>query len=465
MSKTTRNDLAERVQTELIAYLKAGQPINEREIAKALDTTGLKIQEFDRLLRIRFALSNPVQKYLGELHERLRRIRTESAVQRQETRGEIHGSIDWGQTIRTRYAENPSDRSRFVTRTPQTEYQLPENLLVKKLLGIIAETARSELQEIDYEWRRDHWDDGSIREFLRQYDRNVHLDRIEADAETQISTQALDQARQSRQALYYEAYDLYRLLEQLLERKFESETASKLLFDTLILPKTATLFELTVVFALLDRFQEQLSVSLQSIERGSDAIATMTDENWEYRVYHDTTGRLRFREKVPKETNIPYLQRSENVVSRHRDVMSQESERALYSGRPDIVMEKYPRGKPKAPPEQILLGEVKHTSQESTLSDGVYELMRYLEFARADSDAPVVWPEATFSGEKEKMYFGEQSEIPISGVVVTDGVDFQPDTETLPIIHLNLSEISSLDVSTLFAATGWRSDTTDTQSA
>lgn len=210
MTKTTRSTLAEQVQTELIAYLKSGQPIGQAQLAQALDETGLQIQEFDRLLRIRFALSAPVQRYLAELHDRLRRVQTDSAVERETTRGEVRGSIDWGQTIRQRYAEHPGDTSRFVTRSPTTEYQLPQNRLLKTLLSIIAETARSELLEIEYQWRRDRWSDGAIQRFLRQYDRNVHLDRIDADRETTVTAKALDRARQSRQPLYYEAYDLYR---------------------------------------------------------------------------------------------------------------------------------------------------------------------------------------------------------------------------------------------------------------
>ena len=442
MSKTTRKDLAERIQTELIAYLKAGRPINQDQIARAFDETGLNIQDFDRLLRIRFALSEQVQNYIEHLHERLRRIRTETSTQREQTRGEVRGSVDWGQTIRQRYAQNPDDRSRFITRTPQTEYQLPENVLVKKLLAIIATTARSELVDIDYQWRRDKWDDGDIREYLRRYERNVHLDRINAGAETRITARELDQARQSRQSLYYEAYDLYRLFEQLQQRDFESEAASKLLFDTLVLPKTSTLFEIAVVFALLNRFQETSEVSLQSIERGSSAIATMTDNNWEHRIYHDNTGRLRFYESVP-DSEVPYLQRNQTALDRHMRAMGQSTLRPLYSGRPDIVVETYRQGKTKAPPEHVLLGEIKHTNQKSTLSDGIYEIMRYLEFARPDTDSPVQW--------SSTEYLSEQDDVSITGLVVTDGLEFEANTTELPIEHLNLEEISSVEIGALLS--------------
>lgn len=441
MSKTTRKDLAEHVQTELIAYLKAGRPINQDQIARALDETGLEIQDLDRLLRIRFALSKTVQEYLEDLPERLRRIRTESEVQREEARGGIRGSIDWGQTIRQRYKENPADRSQYITRTPHTEYQLPENILVKTLLAIIADTARTELLDINYQWRRDLWTDGAIRAFLRRFDQNVHLDRINANKDTRITTQAIDQARQSRRPLYYEAYDLYRLYEQLQRREFESKAASELLFDTLVLPKTSTLFELAVIFEILTGFREQLDVSLQSIERGSNAIATMTDNTWEYRVYHDSTGRLRFHEPLPESSIAPYLQRSETALHRHKSVMQRSELRPLYSGRPDIVIEIYQREKSKAAPKHILIGEIKHTSKKSTLSDGIYDIMRYLEFARPDTREPVTW--------SSPKHLSEQEDVTVRGLVVTDGVEFTPDTDGLPLVHLNFEDIASIDVGSL----------------
>lgn len=431
---TTRNELAERIQNELVAYLKAGQPINQDQVAMALDSSGLGISDLDRLLRIRFALSEPVQAYLDPLHDRLSRIRTETAIERQDTRGEIRGSIDWGQTIRTRYAENPNDRSRFVTRTSNTEYQLPENILVKSLLAQIAQTARRELLDIDQQWRREIWDDGSIQRFLRQYDRNVHLDRIEADADTELSPRAKDKARQARQPLYYEAYDLYRLYERLLAREFEESDAAQLLFETLIVPETATLFELAAVFELLTVLQEQQDVSLYSIERRSDAIATVVDSEWEYRVYHDSTGRLKFHEPVP-ETGGLFIERSRQALERHATMMQRGGLRPLYSGRPDIVVEVYPRGVSEAPPVHVILGEVKHTESKATLSDGVYELLRYLEFARPDPSAPVKW--------ESEEYLSDHSGVTLSGVVITDGVAFTPRTGELPITHARLGSLES----------------------
>ncbi len=445
MGKTTRNTLSERVQTQLLAYLQSGRPVNTDSVATALDTTDRDIQDLEQLLRIRFVLSDPVQEYLESLHDNLRRVRTETSVQRTESRGEIRGSIDWGQTIRKRYAENPADESRFVLRTTETEYQLPENVLLKKLLSIIADVTRNEVREIDQSWRRDLWSDGDISDFLRLFDQNVHLDRIDADAATTLGTRALDRSRQSRQALYYKAYDLYRLDEQLQNQEFtdSDSTAAQILLETLRVPKTSTLFELAVIFEVLDVLQSQLDVTLQRVSGSSGPIAVMEDEQWEYRVYHDSTGNLRFYEPMPSSTPTEYLQRSRAAAVSHRDAMEYGGLRSIYEGRPDLVIEVTPRESSTAQPVHIVLGEVKHTTGESTLSDGVYELAKYLQFARPDTGGSLSWD---LDGEE---YLLDSSAVSLSGIVFSDDADVELATSALPIRHARYQALEEQDLSSI----------------
>jgi hypothetical protein len=359
-------------------------------------------------------------------------VRTETSVERTESRGEIRGSIDWGQTIRTRYAENPADESRFVLRTSETEYQLPENILLKKLLNIIAAVTREDVQEIDQEWRRAVWPDGEIAEFLRLVEQNVHLDRIDAGAETSLSTRALDRSRQSRQALYYDAYELYRLDEQLQNQSFSDgdSKAAQILLETLQIPDKATLFELAVVFELLDTLRTQLSVTLRRISGGTSPVAMMEDDEWEYRVYHDVTAGLTFHEPMPDHTPTEYLRRSRAAAVGHRDAMGQDGLRSLYSGRPDLIIEVRPRDGPSQQPVHIVLGEIKHTTSTSTVSDGVYELAKYLQFARPAADGSVGWELPT------DTYLLDSDAVSISGLVVSDDAAVELEDTELPMRHV-----------------------------
>ncbi len=445
MAKTTRNTLTQQVQTQLIAYLQSGRPLDTDSIAAALDTTEREIEDLERLLRIRFVLSDPVQTYLDELHENLRRVRTETRVERTESRGEIRGSIDWGQTIRTRYSENPEDESRFILRTSETEYQLPENVLLKKLLSTIATVTREDIREIDQLWRRSVWSDGEISEFLRLIDQNVHLDRINADADSSLSTRALDRSRQSRQELYYAAYDLYRLDEQLQNLEFTDgdSTAARILLETLQIPDTATLFELAVIFRLLDSLQSQLAVTIRRITGGGTPVAVMEDKTWTYRVYHDTAGELRFDEPMPEKTPTEYLSRTRDAAVSHRDAMGNDGLRSLFSGRPDLIIDVRPRDSPSQQPVHVVLGEFKHTTSESTLSDGVYELAKYLEFARPGGSSSTNWEIPPDS------YLLDSSDVSMTGVVVSDDADVELNTCSLPIRHLQYQTLSESDLASV----------------
>lgn len=431
--KTSQQALAREVQSELITYLGSGTRINQDRVAMALDVTGLDIADFDRLKRIRFSLSKDVQTYIDKLDQRLRRIRTVNEVKSEVTRGDIRGAIDWGQTIRDRYENNPHDTTRFVTRSPQTKYQIPENILLKKLLSIVANTARDELLAIDQTWRRELWDDGEIESYLRLVDRNVHLNRIEATERTSLQPRQLNAVRQARQPLYYQAYERFQEYERLLNNDFSMESSRKLLYETLTIPETSRLFELASIFRLLRGFREYANVMLNPIEPGSDALAVGQTEDFEVVVYHDHRGSLTFKEHLPSNPQSDYLQKYGKVLERHRAFMDRTTLRPIYGGRPDIVIEFYDRNTDRERPVHVVIGEVKHTAREPVFSDGVQELFEYLTYARPSS--PTDW------GVDE--YLLDTDDVSLRGMVITDGIDKHPPSGT--IAHFNYEELATAD--------------------
>ena len=54
------------------------------------------------------------------------------------------------------------DQSRYVCDTLYTEYDIPENPVLKRLLWQIHRTVTQELRDIDYGWRREYWSDEQI---------------------------------------------------------------------------------------------------------------------------------------------------------------------------------------------------------------------------------------------------------------------------------------------------------------
>lgn len=171
MSKLAVDRLVEEVQDELVTFLQSGT-IAEKDVVSTLDFTDLKIDDFARLKRIHFALSDPVVDFVEKLPERIRSIKTANQRERVHTRGEVRGRIDWNRTTKLRHTDSYGDRTLFACESPYVEYNIPENLALKRLLWVVHRTAERELTSFNYGWRRDQWSDEQLRVFRRLYSRN-----------------------------------------------------------------------------------------------------------------------------------------------------------------------------------------------------------------------------------------------------------------------------------------------------
>ena len=431
MSKTRRAKLVRQVQSELTAYLGSGQYINERELADALDFSGLAIRDFDRLKRIHFALSSGVKEYVDKLPNRLGRIYTTQKTENQQGRGEIRGSVDWGQTLRERYATVPTDRSLFINRVPYTEYQLPENRLLKTFLAILNRTLIEDIAVIDYDWRRERWSDDDIAAFRRSYDRNIHLERIDADADTELSARELTASRRARQPLYYEAYELYEQYQSLLANEFSKPAVNSILNETVVVPDTETLFELYCLFVLLSHLRTQHDFVLLPTDSEEAAIALLEQDGQTVQVYHDNSGSLTFRETIDIDSESGqsgFEYRLLCAREGHRRFLNSSQRRPLYNGRPDLLFEVYPGDSSETAPAHVIIVEIKHTASESTFSTGVSELFEYLQFAQ----------------HPKGKYLIDDSDTSVEGMIFTDGVSRRPSQES--VTHANLSNASGVSV-------------------
>ncbi len=387
MSKTSAETLVEETSSELSAYLRSGK-LNEEKVSDSLNFDGLDIEDFERLKRIHFVLSEPVINFIEDLPERIRRIKTESDRETVSTRGEIKGRIDWSKTLKKRYSQNPGDRSIFVTQNPYIQYNIPENLVLKKLLAVIYQTLNEDLKQVDYSWRTDKWSDKDIEELETIFRKNVHINRIKEAEKIKVTARELNAARQARSEIYNDAYKRYREYEKLQNNEFNEEEIRNLLEQTLVVPKEiSSLFELFCVFKVIDQLKTQYKdLELQVIESGADEIAVMEDGSKKVKVFHDSQGSLQFKEDIPETDpeNLEdgYLKKYVEVLEDHKaaleDLIGRTSYNALYSGRPDIVVEIYENKEL----EKVLIGEIKYTYDEQVFSQGLKELFEYLKFGK-----------------------------------------------------------------------------------
>ncbi len=388
MSKTPPQDLVDPVAGDMAAFLKNGE-INPDFIEKNLEFKGIdRIQDLESILRIHFVLSDEVVNFLKKLPERVRRIKTESKKKSIRRKGEIRGRINWSETVVEQRARK--DRSVFVCQNPSKNYNVSENLVLKKLLSVIYVVLESDLErplEEEYTWLKGLREEEDKVMYLKNiYRKNVHVNRIKDPGEYDVTERDISTAQNSRKELYKEAASLLIKYRKLMGGDYEEEELEELLNETLILPGEAyTLFELYCVFKFLLMLEEEFEI--KKISSGSSQVAVFEGKGVEVKVYHDSTGDMSFFEGVDElrgeEVGVEFLERYRKSRVKHADLVERllgEKKGSFYSGRPDMVVEYYKEGEL----DRLLIGEVKYTGGKQTFSKGLKELLEYIYFAEDD---------------------------------------------------------------------------------
>jgi hypothetical protein len=385
----TADELVNATTEELSTYLRSGA-LNTHALTQSLDYEGLDIDDWERIKRIHFCLTDAVHDFITTLPDRVRRIKTEHQREHIHTQGEVRGAINWSATLRTRSETGYADRSRFVCNTPYTEYDIPENRVLKRLLWEIYRTVTNDLATVEYDWRREYWTDDHLAQFDRLYNQNVHLNRIRDGQTISVSGQDMNTARRSRLGIYTEAYDLYDTYQRLQADTFDPDVTD-LLAETLIVPNTTpTLFELFCCFRIIRILNRHTpGFSLQPIDGQSDALAHLESPDARIEIHHDSTGNLSLHESFDP-TDRP----TQPLFARYADALADYSNTLetltgnphdpdFYSGRPDLIIERYDT----TADDQlvaVLLGEVKYSDTKQTFKQGLEELLMYRQFADHD---------------------------------------------------------------------------------
>ena len=387
-----RDELIEGLTQDILAYVMQGG-FPKRELATSIKPEALdeRFEEYDLLLDLHFILKPEVVTFVEQLSQRLRNIRTETTTVARTQRGGIDGHINWGATVKARYATNPRDRSLFVTENRSEDYDIPENIVLKRLLSVIYTTLRDadEYLRRNYDWVTDRWQANTdlIDELQRTVERNVHVRRI-SDPETYEPTERmLTTAEQARQEIYRDAADLLRARQRLFDG--DPDELRSLLAHTAITPDDqARLFELYVLFrfiATLEAIQETQPV-FQTIRSGRQEIARI-DGPQEIVIYHDTSASdrgLSFR--TEPDIDGRELTRAERVQRTAREVASNyfNTEFRNHTGRPDVIVREIESDDPLA--YEYLIAEVKHSTREDTIRAGIKETLEYLAFLRVNEE-------------------------------------------------------------------------------
>lgn len=435
-----RAELLERLTADVLAYVMEGS-VPTDHLSSELAPTGVdeRFRDYEGLVALHFVLRQDVVDFVEALPDRLRSLKTQTRGVSERTRGGVSGRIEWGQTVRERYSRNPRDTSVFVCSNRTEDYDIPENLVLRRLLGLIYRTLEDAQRylERDYAWVRQRWqgERDTIETMRSVFRRNVHVARIREPADTEPTERMIERTHAARDALYREAADLLSAYRAALDG--DPQAVARLLRETAITPDDdETLFELFVLFRYLSAVQELAGGEFEvaTIDRGSQEVARLEGEETEIVVYHDSAARaegLAFRSDVHERRDPTSLSRTERVeyeAARVSDRYFLDREFRDVSGRPDvIVLEVHHNGQ-----TEYLVTEVKYSARAETVRRGIAETLEYLAFLREDGD---------FVHSENRM-FGDGW----NGVLVADDI---PDTETAPpeeqetITILQASEVES----------------------
>ena len=388
-AKVNEGTILDEISADIPHYLRNGRIDGVMKSAAEAD---LNIRDLDRLLRIHFVLTKKVKEFSEKLEGRIRRIKTTVSSHKNEYRGQVRGRISWKDTFSRRMATNPLDKTLFMCVEREREYNIPENLVLKRILQIIHDIVYSDLKPaIDggYNWV-DIWsDEEGVKEVINSiYFKNIYLKRVSLE-DIHITENMIQRTKKSRQPLYRDAAYLLERYRKITGYNIDEYEARELLKNTFIKPeKTEVLFELYWLIKIMNAFGKE-NWKKPIIEKDNDSvIAEGIIGGFRYIVYHNATGSFHFHEKLPDSDKLeeideryPFLARETKVIEKLNDMLGM-NKNTLWEGRPDILIEKYHKDGDE--PVCIFIGEVKYTNYEGYAIQGLEELLEYLALIKKD---------------------------------------------------------------------------------
>lgn len=451
-----RAELLDELTEDILAYVMHGV-IPQRELAQSIKPQHLdeRFDDYELLLDLHFILKPEVVEFVRNLPKRLRSIRTETETVSRTRQGTVDGHINWGATVKERYARNPKNSGLFVCDNRSEDYDIPENLVLKKLLAVIYRTLREAEKYLrgEYTWVRETWrgNEALIDELNRIVERNVHVRRIREPESYEPTERMLTTAANARQEIYRDAASLLRERAQLFGG--DSDAIKELLDETAITPDDEhTLFELYVLFrfvATLEDMQEG-QFRFKTIASGRQEVARLDGDGKDITLYHDQAvddPDLSFEAGVTDLPDDREPTRAEKVQTVARsvanDYFTDRADFRDHTGRPDVIVLEI--GDEEAEEYEYLIAEVKNSTNVQTIRRGIKETLEYLAFLQLNEEFVFGRDEdeARDGGESKSEYFGTGW----NGMLVVQ--DLPEETASLDDQRENESEMKILQASEL----------------
>lgn len=394
-------ELLEEIGDDFNTYLKKGildiGPFSDKI------EPNLNIDNLEDLLKIHFILTRKrdqepgVIDFIQELPQKIRKIKTTITHENRLLEGEVKGRIDWQRTIKTRNSTGCSNETLFVCKQTKKNYEIKENLVLKKLLMVIHEIVFNKLKEPEFTGKESEWlddwfkDKNDLKNTLeRVFHRNIYLRRIKHE-KIKVTDRMVYDVKKSRNKLYRDAATLLEKYRKLLNHELNQKEAKNLLRNTFIKPnKPEVLFELYWTIKVIKSFEKDSEITFKWITKGKNIVAEWEDKKHNYKIYHNSTGskNITYNIKLGKEPKEDgYLKRQIEIVKKWKklsdDLFDETKGDNLWSGRPDIVLEKYNK---EGELLELLIGEVKYTQNKDYALKGLRELLEYMALVQENEE-------------------------------------------------------------------------------
>ncbi|WP_026675322.1 hypothetical protein [Alkalihalobacterium bogoriense] len=369
--------LLKEISEFLHGYLKAGKVTINSFFSKV----NVNIQNLEQLLTIRFLLKEETMDFVRDLPILLKRFKTTTTMKRETHSGEIRGQIDWEHTIKDRLARNYKDKTIYATNESTRTYNIPENLVLKELLGLLYSILYKDSYVQGFEKAKWFVEWQKLKGNIAQaYKKNIYLQRVEHVA---VSDRIIRKTLQHRNQLYRDAAKLLLVYRKLMNRQFHEEDIIELLRETFIEPGNQdVLFELYWVVQVIK--QNSNDCRLHLLDGSQNKVASWEDESQVFHIYHDSTGSNSIAFKIEAneiaDSQNPYLQQKFNAFSISNQyakaIFGRNPTNIVWRGRPDFLLEVFDKKKNEL--VTLTIGEVKNTSKVDYAITGMEELLDYI---------------------------------------------------------------------------------------
>lgn len=343
--KKTHQEVLESVKQYLDLYMFKASVPNLKNAVKNI----FKLNETDLnyLKSVHFLLSNEVQVFVNILPQLLRNLSHSTNKKELISKGVVRGSVDWNQTLKTRYSQGFNDYSLFSCNCPTKLYDLEENQLLKFILKNIVLLANNLNLNKDSKYWENKIND--IYFEAKTSLNNVYFQNI-SDLKI-VSPKIVRKAYNHRNNFYKKAVEVYKKYETIFIREDKQELVNLVSNQILEPLNYDQLYELFVFFNLIDCLpQDNLDLGL--LRKGNMYAANYNDE---IKIHY---------QNVPEDFKQDSIYKG---ILANYDINSS-------SKRPDIIIEFIGNGK-----SSYRLIEVKRSKDLGYIYQSVYKVLGYLK--------------------------------------------------------------------------------------